>query len=139
MGFQGVWNIITRIATAPERQEILDWYHLLENLHKNGGSIKRLNQAERFVWKGKVDEAIALFNDSAKKQAKNFCEYLRKHRHRIVNYDYFQRCCDSARLVLVRLSLPSNRLIVAFKYLEHSGMPRMFRKCWRTDALISMG
>lgn len=89
-GHDGVWNIITRIATAPERQEILDWYHLNENLHKIGGSIKRLNQAERFLWKGKVDEAIALFNDSAKKQAKNFCEYLRKHRHRIVNYDYFQ-------------------------------------------------
>jgi hypothetical protein len=25
-----------------------------------------------------------------KKQAKNFCEYLRKHQHRIVNYEYFQ-------------------------------------------------
>ena len=25
-----------------------------------------------------------------RKQAQNFCEYLEKHRHRIVNYEYFQ-------------------------------------------------
>ena len=61
-----------------------------ENLHKVGGSIKRLNQAEALLWTGQVDAAIALFKDCAKKQAKNFCAYLRKHRHRIVNYDYFQ-------------------------------------------------
>lgn len=89
-GHDGVWNIVTQIATLQARREILDWYHLKENLHKIGGSIKRLNRAEAFLWKGQVDEAIALFQDSAKAQAKNFCEYVRKHQHRIVNYDYFQ-------------------------------------------------
>jgi hypothetical protein len=89
-GHDGIWNIIIQIATAPQRREILDWYHLKENLHKVGGSIKRLNQAEALLWKGQVEATIALFDHCPKKQAKNFCEYLRKHRHRIVNYDYFQ-------------------------------------------------
>lgn len=84
-GHGGIWNIISQIATAPHRQEILDWYHLVENLHKVGGSIKRLNQAEALLWQGQVEAAIALFSNCHRKQAKNFCEYLRNHQHRIVN------------------------------------------------------
>lgn len=26
-GHDGVWNIISQIATVPQRREILDWYH----------------------------------------------------------------------------------------------------------------
>jgi hypothetical protein len=89
-GHAGVWNIVAQIATAQQRREILDWYHLKENLHKVGGSIKRLHQAAGLLWTGRVDETILLFEHCQKKQAQNFCEYLRKHRHRIVNYDYFQ-------------------------------------------------
>lgn len=89
-GHDGIWNIIGQIATPEQRLEILDWYHLVENLHKVGGSIKRLNQAETLLWRGEVEAAIALFCDCKRKQAKNFCEYLRKHQHRIVNYEYFQ-------------------------------------------------
>lgn len=89
-GHDGVWNIISQIAKAPQRLEILDWYHLVENLHKVGGAIKRLNQAEALLWQGQVHAAIALFGSCQRKQAKNFCEYLRKHHHRIVNYEYFQ-------------------------------------------------
>ena len=89
-GHDGVWNIISQIATAPERREILDWYHLKENLYKVGGSLKRLHQAEVLLWKGEVEATIRLFHECKRKQAKNFCEYLRKHQQRIVNYDYFQ-------------------------------------------------
>lgn len=89
-GHDGIWNIIRQIATPGQRLEILDWYHLVENLHKVGGSIKRLNQAQTLLWQGQVDSAIALFKDCKRKQAKNFCEYLLKHRHRIVNYEYFE-------------------------------------------------
>lgn len=89
-GHDGIWNIISQIATDEQRLEILDWYHLMENLHKVGGSIKRLNQTEALLWRGQVDAAIALFSDCKRKQAKNFCEYLRHHQHRIVNYEYFQ-------------------------------------------------
>lgn len=70
--------------------EILDWYHLCENLYKVGGSLKRLKQAESFLWEGKVDEVIALFTTCRRKQARNFVEYLNKHRQRLVNYKYYQ-------------------------------------------------
>lgn len=48
-GHDGVWNIVQQIATIDPRREVLDWYHLKENLHKVGGSIKRLNQASAWL------------------------------------------------------------------------------------------
>ncbi|UBF25049.1 ISKra4 family transposase [Kovacikia minuta CCNUW1] len=89
-GHDGVWNIVAQIAVPEQRREILDWYHLKENLHKVGGSIKRLQQAETLLWQGKVDQTITLLADLKRKQAHNFCQYLKKHRHRIVNYAYYQ-------------------------------------------------
>jgi hypothetical protein len=89
-GHDGVWNIIGAFATPAQRREVLDWYHLNENLHKVGGSLKRLRQAEALLWKGQVDETLALFADMTRKQAQNFCVYLKKHRARIINYDYYQ-------------------------------------------------
>ncbi len=62
----------------------------MENLHKVGGSIRRLKKAESLLWRGQVDEAQKLFVDLTKKSAQNFYQYLEKHRHRIVNYEYFQ-------------------------------------------------
>jgi len=71
MGFQGVWNIVTQIATADQRREVLDWDHLRENLHKVDASLKRLNQAEALLWVAKVDETVKLFEAFHKKQAHN--------------------------------------------------------------------
>jgi len=81
---------IDEIAPNGERREILDWYHLMENLHKVGGSLKRLRQAETLLWQGQVDAAKALFADCTTKQAQNFINYLDKHCDRIVNYQYYQ-------------------------------------------------
>jgi hypothetical protein len=33
---------------------------------------------------------IARVSDCTLKQAENFCAYLEKHRHRIINYQYYQ-------------------------------------------------
>ena len=89
-GHDGIWNIITQLAPNRQRREILDWYHLVENLHKVGGSLRRLNKAESLLWQGKVNDVLALFADCTKKLAQNFCNYLFKHRHRLVNYQYYQ-------------------------------------------------
>lgn len=35
-------------------------------------------------------DAIAAFAECKLKQAQNFCTYLEKPRHRIVNYQYYQ-------------------------------------------------
>lgn len=60
-GDDGIWNIITQLAPNRQRREILDWYHLVENLHKVGGSWRRLTKAESLLWQGKVDDVLALF------------------------------------------------------------------------------
>jgi hypothetical protein len=88
-GHEGIWNIIKEFAPNSQRREILDWFHLMENLHKVGGSNQRLFSARSLLWHGKVDETILLFSDCTHKQAENFCVYLNKHRHRIVNARIF--------------------------------------------------
>jgi hypothetical protein len=52
-GHPGIWKIIRQFNCPGERREILDWFHLVENLHKVGGSLKRLKAAETFIlsWK----------------------------------------------------------------------------------------
>jgi hypothetical protein len=90
-GHDGLWNIFKEISCEQDRIEILDWYHLNENLQKVGGSIKGLKQAETYLWKGNVKSAKALFTELKKKPAVNFCTYLEKHQERIINYEVFQR------------------------------------------------
>lgn len=85
-GHPGIWNIFKSIGIESQRQEILDWYHLVENLYKIGGSLKRLKKIKKKLWLGQVDEAIELLKNCRLKPAKNFAIYLKKHRDRIVNY-----------------------------------------------------
>ncbi len=89
-GHDGIWNIIDQLAPDVQRREVLDWFDLMENLHKIGGSVKRLKQAQNLLWKGQVEATIALLTDCKGKQAQNFCRYLDKHRARIINYQYHQ-------------------------------------------------
>lgn len=89
-GHDGIWNLFEEIARASQRQEILDWFHLKENLHKLGGSQQRLATVEALLWKGNVDAAIQEFKDWQHERVDTFIAYLNKHRHRLVNYSYFQ-------------------------------------------------
>jgi hypothetical protein len=89
-GHDGIWNLFEAIATPSQRQEILDWFHLVENLHKVGGSPQRLVTVEALLWKGEVDAVIEQFTGWQHERKGNFLAYLNKHRHRIVNYSYFQ-------------------------------------------------
>jgi hypothetical protein len=89
-GHPGIWKLFEDIATPDQRLEVLDWYHLKENLFKIGGSLKRILQAEALLWHGNIKAVLELFNDSQLKQAQNFCNYLKQHASRIVNYAYWQ-------------------------------------------------
>lgn len=89
-GHDGVWNLFRELATPERRWEILDWYHLKENLYKVGGALKRLAAAEALLWQGQLEAAQALFANCRRKQARNFEAYLSKHRSRIVNYQFYQ-------------------------------------------------
>ena len=89
-GHAGVWSRFAWIGTAEQRLEILDWYHLHENLCKVGGSLKRLAQIKKHLWHGRVDEAQQLLSECKRKQARTFSNYLEAHRTRIINYGYYQ-------------------------------------------------
>jgi hypothetical protein len=74
-GHPGIWKLFEDIATPDQRLEVLDWYHLKENLFKVGGSLKRVLQAEALLWHGNIKAVLDLFNDSQLQQAQNFCNY----------------------------------------------------------------
>ena len=86
-GHDGIWNIMSQLNPGKTRREVLDWYHLMENLYKVGGSLKSLAKAKEFLWQGRVEPTLSLFKYCRKKTGKNFCKYLEKHRSRIVNYE----------------------------------------------------
>jgi 16S rRNA (cytidine1402-2'-O)-methyltransferase len=73
------------------KREVLDWYHLKENLYKVGGSLKRLEWVEYLLWHGGVDVAIAELDCLQNKRARNFQSYLNKHRQRIPCYRKYQQ------------------------------------------------
>jgi len=91
-GHNGVWNLVKEFGQLEQfyRWEILDWYHLVENLYKVGGSLQRLKAAETLLWQGQIAETQALFNNCRGKLVQNFIAYLNKHHDRIVNYSYYQ-------------------------------------------------
>jgi hypothetical protein len=92
-GHDGVWNVMTIIGGKPVviKREVLDWYHLKENLYKVGGSLKRLEWVEYLLWHGGVDVAIAELDCLQNKRARNFQSYLNKHRQRIPCYRKYQQ------------------------------------------------
>lgn len=89
-GHDGIWNLFAQIDSQVQRLEVLDWYHLVENLAKVGGSQQRLNAVEACLWQGDVEGAIGHFDDWSDERVDRFIAYLTKHRHRIVNYSYYQ-------------------------------------------------
>jgi hypothetical protein len=89
-GHQVVWNLIQEFGTDQQRWEILDWYHLKENLYKVGGSLKRLRKAEFYCGFVRCLKRRLCERGCRGKQARNFCAYLEKHRERKVNYSYYQ-------------------------------------------------
>jgi hypothetical protein len=89
-GHPGIWGVYAQMQLSNPHQEILDWYHLKENLYKIGGSLNRLHEAEALLWQGKVDRTITLLSPLKQPQARNFCDYLRTHQQRIPNYAYYQ-------------------------------------------------
>ncbi len=111
-GHAGIWKLFKDIATADQRLEILDWYHLKENLFKVGGSLTRILKAEALLWHGNLDAVLGLFNDSQLKEAQNFCAYLKGHASRIVNYAYFQS------MLLVPIPIGSGSVESAVKQID---------------------
>lgn len=89
-GHDGIWNLIGEIGQPTQRREVLDWFHLVENLYKVGGSTKRLKRVKNYLWSGQRKEALASLEGMKGKAAQNFRNYLNKHCSRIPNYQHDQ-------------------------------------------------
>jgi hypothetical protein len=85
-GHDGIWNIVEQIANSEQRFEILDWFHLTENLYKVDAVPKFLDKVKTHLWFGEVDLAIAELK-LLSSPPKNFIAYITKHRFRIPQYD----------------------------------------------------
>jgi hypothetical protein len=91
-GHPGIWKVIENFGEQGRgiRREVLDWFHLKENLYKVGGSLKSLEALEHLLWRGWVEEVIAELEKMKNKRAKTFQAYLVKHRQRIPDYQLYQ-------------------------------------------------
>ncbi len=142
-GHDGIWNIVAALAPNTQRREVLDWFHLMENLHKVGGSLKRLNQAKSLLWQGQVEAAKALFVDCTLGQAQNFCEYLDQHRHRIINYQYHQAeqiCSIGSGAVESTVKQIDRRTKISGAQWKVENVPQVLaHRCAYLNGLISVG
>lgn len=89
-GHDGIWNIIAQLRPEKGKREVLDWYHLIENLYKIGGSKKGLKQLKTMLWRGSTQEVLQLLENCHGSKVQNFRAYITKHSKRIVNYDLYQ-------------------------------------------------
>ncbi len=82
---------MSQIALPSQRREILDWYHLKENLYKVQESPRRLKQLEALLWRGQTQRGLGLIDEWKRLGAQNCCGYIRKHREWIVDYQQQQQ------------------------------------------------
>lgn len=62
----------------------------MENLAKVDSSPDLLDEVKALLWEGRVNTAMGKFEQRSDEHADRFVAYLRKHHHRIVNYEYYQ-------------------------------------------------
>jgi len=89
-GHDGIWNLVKQIGEDYQRREVLDWYHLSENLHKIGGSQRIIKQIETRLWSGEIDLALSKLDAFKGVEAINFRAYVNKHRSRIPDYGLYK-------------------------------------------------
>jgi len=130
MDIHRICPLIEQFNCTGEKIEILDWFHLIENLHKVGGSLKRLKQAETLLWQGKVSETIELISPLKRKPAQNFCNYLETHRHRIINYNYYQQeeiCSIGSGAVESTVKQIDRRLKISGAQWKRENVPQVLK------------
>ena len=141
-GHDGVWNIIKQIGSNEGRREVLDWYHLMENLHKVGGSNQRLRQARNYLWHGLIDDTIVLFDELKKKTATNFQNYLLKHSSRIPDYQICQQlgiCIGSGSVESWIKQIASRIKIIGSQWNQNNVSQMLKLRCTYLNGDIALG
>ncbi len=85
-GHPGVWKLAADCVDDDRRDEVLDWYPLMENRHQVGGFNQRLEAVRSHLWLGDVEAARTEFRDWRALSVLNFESYLERHQERLPNY-----------------------------------------------------
>lgn len=89
-GHCGIWSLFEQMPIDAPTDEVLDWYHLKENLYKVDATDEVLESLSSQLWEGQLQAVLtslaALDTDSARR----FRGYLNTHAGRIPNYRYYQ-------------------------------------------------
>lgn len=89
-GHCGIWSLFEQMSIPGSIDEILDWFHLKENLYKVGATPEVLETIASTLWEGQVSTAKRMLDDMNTDSAKRFRGYLERHTGRIPNYRYYQ-------------------------------------------------
>jgi hypothetical protein len=128
-GHDGIWNLIEKIRDKDERREVLDWYHLVENIHKVKVSQKVKRQIETYLWQGEQDSAIKELNGSKQKEAINFINYMKKHESRMPDYGLYQDLgiCIGSGSVESKIKQIGKRIQIAGACWKSENVPQILR------------
>ena len=89
-GHPGIWALFGQLKGPKLQDEILDWFHLMENLYKVKATPEQSNQAATLLWEGHLDQTLRLLSEIETDSSQRFQAYLNNHRDRIPNYRYYQ-------------------------------------------------
>ena len=92
-GHDGVWTIARTFGgeQVQKRIEVLDWFHLMENLYKVQMLDSERRALRHHLWQGEVEQVWPILKGMRTYQADCFRRYVEKHRHRLPNYGAYQR------------------------------------------------
>ena len=80
-GHESVWNTVAALPLRA-RQEVLDWYHLKENVWKQPWGRARKEHIESLLWSGQMETALQHIAGYQRCRG-TLSSYLEKHRRRI--------------------------------------------------------
>lgn len=89
-GHRGIWSLFAQMAFSGLTDEILDWYHLKENLYKVDAPEEVIDILSANLWEGQLQTVLTQLAELNNDSAKRFSAYLSTHAGRIPNYRYYQ-------------------------------------------------
>lgn len=141
-GHDGVWNLMSQIGEPHQRREVLDWFHLKENLYKVGGSTKRLNRVESALWQGMLADARQELVGANPAEVSRFCAYLYKHCRRIPDYGLYQELgiCIGSGSVESTIKQIGARIKLSGAQWSKENVPQIFKlRCAYLNGDIQIG
>ena len=89
-GHCGIWSLFDQMAIKGPTDEVLDWYHLKENLYKVEATETVLESLSSQLWEGRLQQVLGRLLELDNDSARRFSAYLSTHAGRIPNYRYYQ-------------------------------------------------